>query len=225
MLTGMLTGRKLALSLAFTVLVALATGVSCKGFFTNPTLSSVSVSPSSVNLDVNSTQQFTLWGTYSDGSRTEVTSGVTWTSDSTSVPITSGGKATGETVTSSSATITGYAQGLDGTASVTVIGDVTSMTVSPSSQNVKAGNSVYFTFAASPGPPYYVTTDNGGTLTITTSDSYLTCSSGVDSNNNPAEVCSLASGGTATSYTLQMSYPSPSGGYTYSPTATLTATQ
>ncbi len=34
----MFTGRKLALSLAFTALVALATGVSCKGFFVQPTL-------------------------------------------------------------------------------------------------------------------------------------------------------------------------------------------
>jgi len=220
----MLTGRKLALSLAFTVLVALAFGVSCRGFFTNPTINSIAISPSSVNLDVNATQQFTAWGTYSDGSRSQITSGLTWTSDSTAVTITAGGKATGVDVTSSSATITGSAQGLDGTASVTVVGDVTSMTVSPTSQGIKPGGaSVTFTFAASPGPPYYVTADNGGTLNISTADSYLTCTTGVDGKNNPAEVCSLAAGVTGVvSYQLQMTYPSPSGGTTYSPTATLT---
>lgn len=221
----MLTGRKLALTLAFTVLVALAFGVSCNGFFTTPTIDSISISPSSVNIYVDKTQQFTAWGTYSDGSRSQVTSGLTWTSNSADVTITqTGGLATGIDVSSSSATITGSAQGLDGTASVTVVGDVTSMTVSPTSANIKAGSGkyVYFTFAASPGPPYYVTGDNGGTLTIKESDNYLTCSAGVDSDNNPAEACYLDSGGSATSYTLRMSYPSPSGGTTYSPYATLT---
>jgi hypothetical protein len=222
----MLTGRKLALTLAFAVLIALAFGVSCKGFFQPNTLTAVTIQPPTVNLGVNAQQSFTAYGTYQDGSRSQITSGVVWSSDSPEVTITAGGDATALAVTTSSATITGSAQGLSGTATVTVVGDVTTITVSPTSANITAGgNPVTFTFAASPGPPSYITAANGGTLTITTSDSFFTCAPGVDSNNNPAEVCSLASGGTATSYQLQMSYPSSSGGTAVSPVVTVTATQ
>jgi hypothetical protein len=229
----MLTGRKLALSLAFTVLVALAFGVSCRGFFTNPTIDSIAISPSSVNLDVNATQQFTAWGTYSDGSRSQITSGLTWTSDSTEVTITTGGKATGVSVTSSSATITGSAQGLDGTATVTVIGDVTSMTVSPTTATVKVGGTgVPFTFTGSPGPPTYITPNNGGTLTVldnsgnTNANSNFTCAVGTDNSGNPAEVCTAYAGAsTGSPYKIQMSYPTSSGGtVTASATANISGT-
>jgi len=77
----MLTGRKLALSLAFTALVALATGVSCKGFFVQPTLQSIAVSPTTVNVGVGDQATLSVFGTYSDGSRSTVTSGVSWSVD------------------------------------------------------------------------------------------------------------------------------------------------
>src|ERR1039458_7569590 len=166
----MFTGRKLALTLAFTVLVAVAFGVSCGKFFQPNALESIVIQPPSVNLDVTAAQVFSAWGTYQDGSRSQITSGVVWTSSDPSVTIDSGGKATGVFVTTSSATITGSAQGLSGTATVTVIGDVTSMSVSPTSSNISAGTNVTFTFAASPGPPDYVTTGNGGTLFVSTVD-------------------------------------------------------
>ncbi len=218
----MLTGRKLALTLAFTVLVAVAFGVSCQGFFPPNTLESITIQPPSVNIDVNATQPFSAWGNYQDGTRSQITSGLVWTSDSQSVSITTGGTATGVSVTTSAATITGSAQGLSGTATVNVIGDVTSITATSSSSTITAsGSPVYFTFAASPGPPDYVTAANGGTLTITIADSYFTCTVGTDEKGNPAEVCSL-SGGTAPSYQLYMSYPSPSGGTTTSNTVTVT---
>jgi hypothetical protein len=223
----MLTGRKLALTLAFTVLVALALGVSCTGFFPPNTLETIQIQPPSVNIDVNAQQGFTAYGTYQDGTRSQITSGVVWGSDSPSVTITAGGTATAQSVTTSSVTITGSAQGLSGTATVTVIGDVNSISVTQSSSTIVAdGSPVTFTFAATPGPPAYITADNGGTLTITTADSFFTCTVGVDGSNppNPAEVCSLASGGTFTSYQLQMSYPSPSGGTVVSPIATVTVT-
>ena len=219
----MFQGRKLALTLAFTVLIALAFGVSCKGFFQPNSLVSIAVQPPSVNLDVTATQAFSAWGTYQDGTRSQITSGVVWTSDSPSVTINSGGTATGVSVTTSSATITGSAQGLSGTATVTVIGNVTSISVSPTSTSISAGNSVTFTFAASPGPPDYVTAGNGGTLTVLPTDSFFTCTVGVNSGNNPAEVCS-ATTGAAASYSLYMTYPSPSGGTVTSPTATVTVT-
>jgi hypothetical protein len=61
-------------------------------------------------------------------------------------------------------------------------------------------------------------------LTITPSNSGstsdLTCTVGTDAKGNPAEVCSALPGaGAGTPYTIQMSYPTPSGG-----TATASAT-
>ncbi|MGA8538679.1 MAG: hypothetical protein WB566_04230 [Terriglobales bacterium] len=221
----MLTGRRLALTLAFSVLIALAFGAGCRGFFPPNVLETVQIQPPSLNLGVSAQQQFTAFGTYADGTRSQITSGLVWTSSSPSVTITTGGLAQGVSVTDTAVTITGSAQGISGTASVTVIGDVTSISVSPTSANVTAGGSaVIFTFASSPGPPNFVTSDNGGTLTITPSDNLFTCTVGVDASNNPAESCLLSTTtGAAASYTLQMSYPNVSGtGTVNSPTATVT---
>ncbi len=50
----MLTGRKLALTLAFTVLVVVAFGMSCNGFFTDPTLSSIAIQPPTPQIEIGS---------------------------------------------------------------------------------------------------------------------------------------------------------------------------
>src|SRR5258708_19719657 len=66
----MLNGRKLALELAFTVLVAVAFGASCRGFFPKPTLQSLAVGPATPTLQTgptNNTRQMTAGGTYDDG--------------------------------------------------------------------------------------------------------------------------------------------------------------
>jgi hypothetical protein len=221
----MFVGRKLALTLAFTVLVALAFGVSCRGFFQPNVLETITIQPPSVNLEVSAVQQFSAYGTYEDGTRALISSGVVWSSDSPAISITAGGSATGLTVTSSAATITGSAQGLSGTATASVIGDVTTITVSPTSATIAAEGSVTFTFAATPGPPTFITDDNGGTLTTSPDDGIFTCTVGVDKNNNPAEVCSLTTiTGASPSYTLFMQYPNTSGGTATSPTATVTVT-
>ncbi len=221
----MLTGRKLALTLAFTVLVAVAAGVSCQGFFPPNTLQSIAIQPPSLDLGVGATQQFSEWGTYQDGTRSQLTSGVVWTStDTVNVPITAAGLVTGVNVTSAAATITGAAQGLSGTSTVSVIGDVITITGTQSANSITAnGSPVYFTFAGSPGPPDFITADNGGTLTITTADSYFTCTVANNSAGNPAEECTLSEGGSAASYMLQMSYPSSSGGTVTSNVLTVTA--
>ena len=62
-----------------------------------PTLSEIAVTPNPpANLIIGSTQQFTAIGIYFDGSSKEITSLVTWTSDTTGVAtISSSGLATG----------------------------------------------------------------------------------------------------------------------------------
>jgi hypothetical protein len=221
----MFTGRKLALTFAFTALVALAFGVSCRGFFPKPILQSIAINPTAPQVNVDKTVNLQLFGTFDDGSRSPVTSGVGWSIVPTSVATIAGtGSATLTGVTSGSATITASAQALSATATATVIGNVTAITVSPASGNAKIGGQpVPFTFAATPGPPSFITADNGGTLTITPPDGNITCAVSMDTNNNPDEQCTAGSNAnTTTPYQLVMTYPSPTGGTVTSPTATLT---
>jgi Bacterial Ig-like domain (group 2) len=220
----MLTGRKLALTLAFTALVALAFGVSCRGFFPKPILQSIAINPTAPQVNVGQTQSLQLFGTYDDGSRSQVTSGVGWSIAPTSVATIAGtGSATLTGVTSGSATITASAQALSATATATVIGNVTSITVSPTSGSISVGGSgAPFTFASTPGPPSFITADNGGSLVITPSDGNIACIVSTDGSNNPDEVCT-ATGGVGISYAITMTYPSPTGGtVTSTPAATLT---
>jgi hypothetical protein len=93
----------------------------CSGFFINPSLSSIFVTPASSTVAVSSMVQLTATGTYSDGSQKQI-SGETlsWTSsDTTIATITSpGGLVTG--VASGTASITASAQGITGTGTVSV---------------------------------------------------------------------------------------------------------
>lgn len=218
-----LTGRKLALTLAFTALVALAFGISCRGFFPKPILQSIAINPTAPQVNVGQTQSLQLFGTYDDGSRSQVTSGVSWSAVPTSVATISGtGSATLTGLTSGSATITASAQALSATAAATVIGNVTAITVTPTSGSVAVGVGAPFTFAATPGPPLFITGANGGTLVITPSDTNITCTVSTDGNNNPDEVCTAAAVGQSP-YSIVMTYPSPTGGtVTSTPAATLT---
>jgi Bacterial Ig-like domain (group 2) len=220
----MLTGRKLALTLAFTALVALALGAGCRGFFPKPVLQSIAINPTAPQVNVGQTVNLQVFGTYDDGTRSQVTSGVGWSSAPTSVAtITGTGSATLTGVASGNATITASAQALSATATATVIGNVTAITVSPTSGSVAVGGAgAPFTFAATPGPPSFITADNGGTLVITPSDGNITCTVSTDNNSNPDELCT-ATGGAGNSYTITMTYPSPTGGtVTSTPPATLT---
>jgi hypothetical protein len=224
----MLTRRKLALTLAFTGLVAIAVGVSCRGFFQNPTLSSIVISPASANVGIGDTATLVVYGTYSDGSRNTVTSGVSWSVDPTGIAnITGSGNATITGVAAGSTTATADAQGLTSTASITVAGNVTSINATPSSLSFANGTtSQAITFAATPGPPDYITTSNGGTLVITTASGTvnLDCSVSTDTSGNPAEVCTDTLDTVTTAYSLVMQYTNQNGDLISSNTVTVTVT-
>jgi Bacterial Ig-like domain (group 2) len=148
----MLTGRKLALTLAFTVLVAVAFGVSCRGFFPRPTLQSVAVGPATPTLqtgDTNNTRQMSAVGTYDDGVRPD--SKVTWSigpegvaTVSTVGLVTAVSQGT-TTVTATSTEIST----LFGSTTVTVtVGCIQSIAVTPVKPIVKQGTSPQFTAMA-----------------------------------------------------------------------------
>lgn len=211
----MFTGRKLALTLAFAVLVALAFGVSCKGFFVKPTLTSIAINPTAPQVNVGSTTTLTVFGTYDDGTRSVVTSGVSWSSDTTAVATigTTTGVLTG--VSPGNAGISASAQALSATASATVILTGATLAVTPISATVKqSGTAPPFTFTATSGTTVVdITTDNGGTLTITPTSTDLTCTP-----SGGTEVCSADATTQLGTYTLTMTYA----GATNSASATLT---
>ena len=83
-----------------------------------PTLTSISVTPTSPSLAIGATQQLTATGTYSDSSTKDLTSTVTWNSSSTSVAtISAGGKITA--VASGTSTFTATSGAISGASTLT----------------------------------------------------------------------------------------------------------
>jgi uncharacterized protein YjdB len=98
---------------AFLCLISLL-GVGCRGFFVNPTLTSITITPASPNLQVGGTLQLIATGTNDDGSTKSLTSSSTWsTSDATKVTVSSTGlvkgiaSTTGVTITATNGTVSG----------------------------------------------------------------------------------------------------------------------
>jgi thiamine pyrophosphokinase len=144
--------RSLQVIAAVGVLVLFGLALGCNGFFVDPTLTSVVVSPTSASIGIKKTIQMTAFGTYDDGSRKQIKSGLVWsTSDSTIASIDpNSGIATAVAV--GSATITGEAQGLSGTGTITVVpSGITSIIVKPVSASIKQGTTQQFTATAQDG--------------------------------------------------------------------------
>ena len=151
----MLTGRKLALTLAFTVLVALAFGVSCRGFFPKSTLQSLAVGPATPTLQTgtsNNTRQMTAVGTYDDGVRPD--SKVTWSivdvTGTNVATISAGGLVTA--VNQGTATVTATSTEIPtlfGSTTVTVtVPCIQSIAVTPPNPTVTHGSTLPFTATA-----------------------------------------------------------------------------
>jgi hypothetical protein len=216
----MLVGRKLGLTLAFTILVALAFGVSCTGFFPKNSLTAVTIQPPSPQIEVGTPQTLEAWGTYANNTGTsQITSGVVWTSsDNTVLTINSStGVATGQG-TGGSATITASAQGLSGTASATVyLGTVTSFTLctgtfgsttcgNPLTWNAAAANSTPTqTFVAqgtSGATTYDFTAASTWTVVTTPSSGSISCTNGGAS----PETCTVDQSTTPGTYPVTVTY-------------------
>jgi len=163
------------------VLVLFGLSVGCNGFFVDPTLTSIAVSPTTPAVTVGKTIQLSAFGTYDDGSRKSITSGVDWSSGTPTVASidSKSGIATG--VTAGSTTITASSQGLSGSASMTVLpSSVTSITITPTTQSIKQGGSQQFTAMAQDGTDItnIVTWTSSDTTQVTISSSGLASSIG-----------------------------------------------
>lgn len=195
--------------LALAVLVALG-GISCKGFFVNPTLSSITVAPQTASVAINGTLQFTATGVNNDGTTASL-SNLTWsTSAATIATVSSSGVAKG--VSAGSATITATDGAVSGSSTLTVGSTASSLTISPANQTVS--------FSASGGSVQFRANFNG---------TDVTSSSTFNSSNSNVAVFSGVSPGLATlqgagSTTITATY-TPPGGTTATGTTGLTVTQ
>lgn len=148
----MVTRRKLPLTLAFVVLVGLAFGASCNGFFVDPVLTTIAVGPDGQNVQFEHTLQMSARGTYDNGDPPKnITGSVLWSSsDDTIAKIVSGGLVTAQNK-SGKVTISASLDTITGSAEVNVVlSGVTAITIKPTDpQDVKVGNTIDLTCLAS----------------------------------------------------------------------------
>ena len=142
------TKRKLQLLAAFAGLLVSAAGLGCRGFFVNPTLTTITVDPQAPTIQIGqSPLQMVATGTYDDGS-TATPTNLFWTSNPTSVATIS---TTGlvSPVSVGSATITASSANITGTTTVTVaLANVTSIQVTPSNTSISQNSSESYTASA-----------------------------------------------------------------------------
>jgi len=216
----MFTGRKLPITLAFVMLIGLAFGASCNGFFTDPTLTSVTVQPPSSQVEFGKTANaLQAWGVDENGHRKLLTSGVAWSSDKpTIVSIDDKGVPTGAGL--GTATITASAQGLNGTGTVIAfLGNISDLKITPTSASepTTGGDAFFNAIATSNGKDLDVTTGATWTVTPTPASGAI---NRTDDGTNPPETCTVDPNTTVGTYTITVTYP----GTSIMPTATLNVT-
>ena len=201
--------RKLQILAAFATLLLFACGVGCKGFFVNPTVTTITVGPPTPSIQQGSSLQMSATAGYSDGSPPKVlTSGVQWSSSATAIATVSAtGNVTG--VTTGSATITATSGTVSGSTSVTItLANLISIAVSPTSPSIRSGQTQQFMAIG--------TVQGGGTTDITNSVTWA-------SSNTTVAMISAA--GLATAQTVTQSSTTSitaTSGNVISPAVTLT---
>ena len=196
--------RKLQVVASLGVLLLMAVGVGCHGFFVDPVLSSVAVSTlQSTNLrNVGSTVQLQATGTYDDGSHKNLTGTATWsvTSNPDFVSVNAAGLATAlklpSTGSTSSSTVQAAAQSSNGSV---VSGTIT----------VTVGQSTTLTLNSNPSTPISLANNPANTaITFTASlngNDVTTATTFTSSNSSIINITSGSSGtigGTAGTVTI-----------------------
>jgi len=211
----MSNGRKLSLALTIIAALALAFAVGCRGFFVKPTLSSITINPSSPSVQVGQTTTLQAFGVDSTGQGSNLTSGVSWsTSDPNTATVTGNGSAVLKGIALGTVTITASAQSVTNTATATVFITVSNMSILPQSQSVKG-------LSGTTSVPYVVWA-NGQTVDISsgatvnaflngTQVTSITCDYDPNGSAGPGQYCS--GDGTeqaGVQYTLIATYPGTS---------------
>jgi uncharacterized protein YjdB len=145
------TGLATALAAGSTNISAVFAGVtqSTTLTVTAPTIVSIAVTPVGQTLGIGISQQYVATATYSDGSSSDLSSGVTWSSTSPSVAtVTASGVIT--TVAAGNTNITATLGALTDSSTLTVVAaHLTSIAVSPAVQSIAAGTTLQFSAVGS----------------------------------------------------------------------------
>ena len=205
--------HKLRLAGAFAALATLGLAVSCKGFFVNPTVTSIVIDPPSPTVSVGLTQQLTAAGTDSNGNSLSLTGGtsctgttVCWSSATPSVAtVSTGGLLTG--VSAGTSTITAASGTASATTTATVtLGNVTTILLGPAGvtsfsipeNSIASGKDCLTATATAGGQQIDVTTS---VTWQTPNPSLITVENGIE----PMCVTSLAVTGTTTIFATYIS--------------------
>lgn len=144
------SNQKLRLAGALAVLATLVLAVSCQGFFPKATLQSITISPQSPQVLLNTANQAPLqvWGTDSNNHRYQITSGVNWSTDPTGVISIDPNTFVPDGQSLTTTTITADTQGLTATATGTVtVGCISKIAITPLNPNpisINNGDTIQF---------------------------------------------------------------------------------
>ncbi len=217
----MFSGRKLPLTLAFVVLIGLAFGASCKGFFAGSTLSSFVISPTNPTVPLGGTTQMQAFGTNSDGSPAgDVTTKVTWSSKAPGT-ISVGAKTgllTGVALSTSTVEIDASFQALpqQSTNATVCVEGGSNFQILPSNSQVKGPDPVDFTASADAtvfGVPQTVditasvqwTTSNTAVVTIVSGTDPAVATTTVVTQNTPVTItANYTCNGTTNTFTTTL---------------------
>ena len=142
--------RNLRILATFAALSLLALAAGCRGFFVNPTLTSITVAPTSASIIQGGTQQINATGNFNDGSTKDLTGSATWTSSASAIAtVSKGGLVTAAasiTNPPGTATITATSGTITASSTITVnTGPLTAIAISTTTPNPAAGQTVVFT--------------------------------------------------------------------------------
>ena len=183
----------------------LALGAGCTGFFVNPTLTSISITPNPASVVIGQSQSLVATGGNSDGSSSNVTGQATWTSsdtNSTFIKLSPTGVVTGIQNTTTPITITATLKGISGTDSVTVGAQAVTITCDSCSgnsisisSNGGTGTSVGFTSSVAAN----WTSSNSGIISMTgTSTTSPTATLGGSTGTVTITAAAISGGGSGT---------------------------
>jgi uncharacterized protein YjdB len=182
---------------------------------TAPTLTSISVTPSTWSPNVGGTQAFAATGTYSDGSTADLTISVTWSSTAATVVSVSnatGAKGQATALAAGTAQIQATLSGVTGSATVTVSASpLTSITVTPNPLAVVLGLTSSLVATA--------TYQNGVAQDVTAQAAWTSADNTVASVSNAAGTAGQVKGLAAGNTTVTATYSGKSG------TASVTVSQ
>lgn len=130
-------------ALAFLLVLVLAGGA-CQGFFVDPALMSVTVTPPTPSIAEGMTLQMTATGTYEDGTTKTITASATWsTSDGTIATVNNTGVVAG--VAPGSASISASSGAVSGSTNVTItLSGLVSIQVTPTNASISSGQTQQF---------------------------------------------------------------------------------